>query len=136
MRPTGRSNEIFNPQQRPSRASLILEKDASPSPTPTGQCNCTGANASSTNVYICSDHRLGPVQLPTAIPLSGLVSDYDRFGGEQPGGFLARWTDASGSYIYPPKNGFQLDVTGNPILGNMTLQPGTRVDRFGSEYGA
>lgn len=115
---------------------------ASPSPAPAATCNCTGttssgANSSGANVYICGDRRLGPVQLPTAIPLSGLVSDYDRFGGEQqPGGFLARWTDAQGAYIYPPKNGFQLDKTGDPILGNMTLQPGTRVDRFGSQYGS
>ena len=63
------------------------------------------------------------------------VSDYDRFGGETPGVFLSKWTNPDGSYKYPPQNGFQLTVTGQPILGNMTLLPGTKVDRFGSEYG-
>ncbi|KAL8934758.1 MAG: hypothetical protein Q9216_005750 [Gyalolechia sp. 2 TL-2023] len=64
------------------------------------------------------------------------VTDYDRFGGEQSGAFLDRWTDENGFYKYPPQNGFQLDLAGKPILGNLTLRPGTRVDRFGSEYGS
>ena len=63
------------------------------------------------------------------------MSDYDRFGGERPGVFLSKWTNPDGSYKYPPQNGFQLTVTEQPILGNMTLLPGTKVDRFGSEYG-
>ncbi|CAD6593207.1 MAG: hypothetical protein ASARMPRED_007159 [Alectoria sarmentosa] len=63
------------------------------------------------------------------------VSDYDRFGGQTPGDFLKQWTDEDGYYVYPPQNGFQLNVAGQPILGNMTLQNGTKVDRFGSEYG-
>ena len=37
--------------------------------------------------------------------------------------------------MYPPANGFQLDREGRAILGNMTLGKGTKVDRFGSEYG-
>ena len=63
------------------------------------------------------------------------MSDYDRFGGETPGNFLKRWTDNNGYYVYPPQNGFQLNDAGQPILGNMTLLNGTKVDRFGSEYG-
>ena len=63
------------------------------------------------------------------------MSDYDRFGGQTPGNFLKRWTDNDGNYVYPPQNGFQLNEAGQPILGNMTLLNGTKVDRFGSEYG-
>ena len=62
------------------------------------------------------------------------MSDYDRFGGETPGIFLQKWTKG-GSFVYPPQNGFQLTTDGQPILGNMTLMVGTKVDRFGSEYG-
>lgn len=73
--------------------------------------------------------------MPRTFPLLSFVSDYDRFGGQTPGAFLERWTDAQGKYVYPPSNGFQLDGAGKPILGNMTLRAGTKVDRFGSEYG-
>lgn len=54
---------------------------------------------------------------------------------ESPAEFLEKWTDDSGDYVYPPFNGFQLDVNGVPIMGNMTLEVGTYVDRFGSEFG-
>ncbi|KAL8868145.1 MAG: hypothetical protein Q9174_005183 [Haloplaca sp. 1 TL-2023] len=103
-------------------------------------CSCNGTNASTSadaNAYICRDPRLGPIQLPTVFPLLSFVSDYDRFGGQQPGAFLARWTDsATGFFRYPPENGFVLDLQGRPILGNMSLLEGMQVDRFGSEYGS
>lgn len=84
---------------------------------------------------ICQDPRLGPVHLPTVLPLLSFIADYDRFGGEQPGDWLKHWTDEKGQFVYPPENGFQLDLAGKPILGNMTIQPGTKLDRFGSESG-
>lgn len=100
-------------------------------------CNCNGTNntGSSGASYICNDPRLGPTLLPKTFPLLSFVSDYDRFGGQTPGDFLKDWTDEDGYYVYPSQNGFQLNDAGQPILGNMTLQNGTKVDRFGSEYG-
>ena len=102
-------------------------------------CKCDGTKRDLTidgKPYICRDKRLGPRLLPKKFPLLSFVSDYDRFGGQAPGDFLAKWTNSSdGWYIYPPKNGFCLDQAGNPIVGNMTLQVGTKVDRFGSETG-
>ncbi|KAI4190115.1 MAG: hypothetical protein LQ346_004985 [Caloplaca aetnensis] len=99
-------------------------------------CSCTGTNDTGPAAAnsICRDPRLGPVQLPIVFPLLSFVSDYDRFGGQQPGDFLTAWTDQQGRYRYPPQNGFVLDLAGKPILGNMSLLPGTQVDRFGSEY--
>ncbi|KAG7010158.1 hypothetical protein G7Y79_00001g004300 [Physcia stellaris] len=116
----------------------IEQRPLSLSSTPT-QCDCRGTNDTgpSGSAYVCNDPRLGPVQLPTAFPLRSFVSDYDRFGGHPPGVFLAKWTDPeTGLYRYPPQDGFQLDVEGKPIKGNMTLLPGTKLDRFGSEYGS
>lgn len=85
---------------------------------------------------MCRDPRLGPRRLPRRFPLLSFVSDYDRFGGQTPGEFLKKWTDpSSGSYRYPPSDGFHLDTAGNPIKGNLTLAVGTQIDRFGSEYG-
>lgn len=101
-------------------------------------CDCSGTQDGGRDGrnYICRDKRLGPKRLPRMIPLSNLVSSYDRFGGLTPGEFLEKWTDATGNYKYPPLNGFQLDTNGNAINGTMLLQTGTLVDRFGSEYGS
>lgn len=120
--------------QSPFRAQTPLHPATIPA-----TCNCTGTNNTGPagKPYICRDPRLGPRLLPKKFPLLSFVSDYDRFGGQRPGQFLDRWTDPkTGWYVYPPKNGFCLDQSGEPIVGNMTLEVGTKVDRFGSEYGA
>ena len=68
--------------------------------------------------------------------MGDVVTPYQRFGGQCPGDFIAKWwNNTSGSFIYPPKNGFVLDIAGNPIMGNITLMPGTLLDRFGGEGG-
>ncbi|KAF9203298.1 hypothetical protein BGZ49_006558 [Haplosporangium sp. Z 27] len=85
--------------------------------------------------YFCGDSRLGPKDLPKLFPLDDITHPYNRLGGLTAAEFLAKWT-VNGSYTYPPQNGFQLDVQGKPIQGDMTLLVGTLLDRFGSEYGA
>ena len=119
--------------------SVSLAIEQSPLLTTTPICDCTNTNDTGKATgapYICRDPRLGPKKLPRRFPLLSFVSDYDRFGGLTPGAFLARWTDPKGGwFVYPPQNGFQLDEQGKPILGNMTLEVGAKVDRFGSEYG-
>jgi hypothetical protein len=102
-----------------------------------GLCDCSGTRPGGWEnaAYICRDKRLGPTILPILLPLAPVVSTYDRFDGLSPGEFLAKWTDDAGNYVYPPQNGFQLDVDGNAINGTMDLLPGTLVDRFGSERG-
>jgi hypothetical protein len=98
---------------------------------------CAGTIFNSSQ-YFCGDPRLGPVKLPTKLPLGTIVSDYDRLGGSPcPAVFLAKWFNAtSNSYIFPPDSGFQLDTLTNPIEGNQTLTVGMLVDRFGSEFGS
>ena len=102
-------------------------------------CDCTNTNSTGPRTNppsICNDARLGPVDLPQELPLLSFVSDYDRFGGSTPGDFLATWTDpVTGRWKYPEQDGFHLDVNRKPISGNMTLEVGTLVDRFGSETG-
>jgi len=98
---------------------------------------CEGTNPTNTTLYVCGDARLGPKQLPKTMPLKDLTHPYDRFGGLCAKEYLAKWADpTTGFYNYPPANGFQLDVNGNPIMGNASLPIGTLVDRFGSEYGS
>ena len=119
--------------------SLFFTNEQTPLLPAATACNCTNTNdtgKATGTPYICRDPRLGPKKLPRRFPLLSFVTDYDRFGGMTPGEFLAKWTDAkSGWFVYPPQNGFQLDLQGKPILGNMTLEVGAKVDRFGSEYG-
>ncbi|MCJ1469912.1 hypothetical protein MMC07_008556 [Pseudocyphellaria aurata] len=101
------------------------------------KCDCTGTNDTGINgkASICRDPRLGPVVLPNRLPLLSFVSDYDRFGSETPANWLKRWTDAKGAFKWPPHDGFQLNTAGEPILGNLTLEIGTKLDRFGRESG-
>ncbi|KAL9594172.1 MAG: hypothetical protein Q9219_007185 [cf. Caloplaca sp. 3 TL-2023] len=101
-------------------------------------CECEGTNntGSAGINYICTDQRLGPAKLPTMFPLLSFISNYNRFGGEEPGAFIKHWwNETIVDWDYPPEGGFQLDLQGKPISGNMTLLPGTLVDRFGPEYG-
>lgn len=87
---------------------------------------------------MCGDPRLGPVILPRLFkyPLNVELATYDRFGDLCPAEFLAKWARGpGGSFSRPPFNGFQLDVFGKPILANVTLPAGKKLDRFGSEMG-
>ncbi|KAF9999539.1 hypothetical protein BGZ79_006851 [Entomortierella chlamydospora] len=106
------------------------------SAAPVDRYNCKGVVAvNSTKTYLCGDPRLGPKNLPRLGILEDITHPYVRLGGLTPAEFLAKWT-VNGSYTYPPQNGFQLDNSGNPIQGNITLLPGALLDRFGSEYGS
>ncbi|KAF2213554.1 hypothetical protein CERZMDRAFT_117258 [Cercospora zeae-maydis SCOH1-5] len=100
---------------------------------------CSGTKtAGERSLFVCGDRRLGPVAIPSGLPLSGIAgsdSTYHRFGGLCPGEFLARWTDPSGSYVYPAFDGYQLTAMGEPAMSDFTLPVGTFLDRFGSEYG-
>lgn len=42
---------------------------------------------------------------------------------------ITKWTDQAGNIIWPANDGFK----GEPV--RITLHPGTRIDRYGSEYG-
>jgi hypothetical protein len=101
---------------------------------------CAGTNSTGdTTRYVCGDARLGPISVPTGLPLSGIAgtdSTYHRFGGLCPGEFLASWTSPEGTFAYPPFAGYQLDTSGEPTISNLTLPVGTFLDRFGSEYGS
>lgn len=97
---------------------------------------------------ICGDSRLGPVVVPSTVPLlsdlSSLTSSYDRFGGLCPDEYLDKWYnptcayrngdgDCRPGYIYPEQDGFLLDDMNMAINASYTLVPGTLIDRFGGE---
>ncbi|KKK15211.1 hypothetical protein P175DRAFT_0511463 [Aspergillus ochraceoroseus IBT 24754] len=88
--------------------------------------------------YVCGDSRLGPVKYPSKFPLRNELRTYSRFGSLCPAEFLEKWAtsvDPDGSYVYPSSNGFVINTSKNPIIGNATLPVGQKLDRFGSEYG-
>ena len=100
-------------------------------------CAGTAYNASLEQTYICGDYRLGPVTLPSRLPISDLVDDYKRFGDLCPGEFLKKWYyDVAATWVYPPLGGYLLNTDGLPIKGNVSLKVGWLLDRFGSEYGS
>jgi hypothetical protein len=117
-----------------SVAATAAEKCSADSP---GYCNGTNYNASLADTYICGDSRLGPVKLPTKLVLGSLLEIYDRFGGLCPGAFLQTWYNATecDGWCYPPQDGFSLTSENQTISGNITLNTGILIDRFGSEFG-
>ncbi|CAG7565980.1 unnamed protein product [Fusarium equiseti] len=105
--------------------------------TPTCQCNL-GTNDTE---YVCSDSRLGPVELPKTLILGTVMSRYDRFGTLTPIEFINTWWNVTkrkgkGGWNYPGNGGFLLDERGVPVKANLTLSVGTLVDRFGPEDGS
>jgi hypothetical protein len=101
------------------------------------QCDCsdTNANVTLSYQYICGNPLLGPVQLPTKMPLSNLVDNYRRFGKLCPGEFLKKWYDAQTGWKYPDYPGFENSTAGMSIEGTFELPVGLLVDRFGYENG-
>lgn len=88
------------------------------------------------------DPRLGPRRLP--VPGLSEVGDellgYHRGGSLTTARLLARYwnpsaSNGAGGWIYPPHDGYTLDHAARPIEHVVTLRPGTRLDRYGSEYG-
>lgn len=71
------------------------------------------------------------------------VSNYDRFGRLTPGKFLKKWgreeLDKNNYTVwrwnYPMFDGFHLDFDGRPMRAPMLLEPGFKIDRFGSPRG-
>jgi len=104
---------------------------------------CAGAIDTLDYTYVCGDPRLGPLVLPSCLPLTSLVdgeSFYRRFGGLCPGEFLSAWTNyavpgQTGWFMYPFADGFANTTAGVPIRGRITLKSGMFLDHFGGATG-
>ena len=82
------------------------------------------------------DARLGPKRLPNAGPLKRVLAGYDRLADLSAKRYLATYYDsAAKSWRYPPQGGYLLTPEGAPVKMQVTLSPGMRIDRFGSEFG-
>jgi len=118
--------------------SSISLSIAAPAIYPRKDCGpnyCQGTWQNDTN-YFCGDTRLGPVVLPTKLPLGTILAEYHRLGGLCPGEFIKKWwSDAKRDWIYPDDDGFQLDISSKPIKGQQELPVGLLIDRFGYESG-
>jgi hypothetical protein len=85
--------------------------------------------------YLDSDYRLGPETTPNRGAVASELAGYRRFGGLTSKQFIGRyWDPSTGSWKYPPDNGFLL-IGGKPLEFRLTLEPGESLDRFGSLYG-
>ncbi|MGX7695467.1 TNT domain-containing protein [Gordonia polyisoprenivorans] len=82
------------------------------------------------------DKRLGPETLSNKAPVGPQLVGYHRFGKLNATSFLEKWWNVEkNTWNWPDKQGYVLDGNGNPIKSEFTLSPGTRIDRYGSEYG-
>ncbi|MDQ2586857.1 TNT domain-containing protein [Saccharothrix yanglingensis] len=83
------------------------------------------------------DRRLGPERLPVFGEVGRQLVGYSRTGSLGEEEFLSTYyDDAAGSWRYPPRDGYELDPSGEPITWREPLAEGELVDRYGSEYGA
>ncbi|MGI5171778.1 TNT domain-containing protein [Spirillospora sp. CA-253888] len=112
----------------PAPAEAAASRQHAPSPG-----LCTGA--------FKNDARLGPRHLPRPWqrPVGPLLVGYHRTGHLTPGAFLAKYwqPEAPGrpaGWKYPPDDGFA-KIKGRLDKNRHVLRPGTKLDRFGSEYG-
>ncbi|MBT0768381.1 TNT domain-containing protein [Kineosporia sp. J2-2] len=86
--------------------------------------------------YQDGDRRLGPAQLPNSGTVGYELKGYERTGELTASVFLATYYDSgTGSWIYPPQNGYRLRPDGTPEVWRKSLEVGRELDRFGSEYG-
>ncbi|MEU6862283.1 TNT domain-containing protein [Streptomyces sp. NPDC046876] len=101
--------------------------------------------ASAARPAVCSgefegDKRLGAKYLPKhrQEPVGPLLAHYKRTGKLSPADFLKKYWEGpadTGSWKYPPNDGFA-EVNGAVDKAPEELEPGERLDRFGSEYGS
>lgn len=104
--------------------------------TTTGIAAETGSLTECSEADYHGDKRLGPRKLPVLGDVGLQLLGYRRTGGLTEQRFLATYYDSvAASWRYPPKNGYVLRPDGTPIQYVITLTPGKRIDRYGSEYG-
>lgn len=113
--------------------SLLILPVATPvaqaTTTPTAVTECSAA-------LYNDDSRLGPEQLPNRGKVGVQLLGYSRTGYRPIETFLGIFYDeATGWWRYPPNDGFATGFTGQPIRYEQTLPRGTRIDRYGSEFG-
>ena len=86
--------------------------------------------------YFEHDWRLGPGEIVSRSPLGSLFENYRRTADLGSQEFLdCYWNSAIQGWWFPNNNGFQLDANGVPISTAGTLQPGQKVDLFGTGTG-
>lgn len=108
--------------------SLVAAPAAQAAPTTPTECSAD---------YYQDDRRLGPEDLPTWGRVGFQLAGYSRTGDRPVEVFLDTFYDESaGSWRYPPNDGYVTGPGGRPIRYEQTLEPGSRIDRYGSEYGA
>ncbi|MES4907045.1 MULTISPECIES: TNT domain-containing protein [unclassified Streptomyces] len=94
--------------------------------------------------YYEDDWRLGPAQLPRSGPIAEMLKGWE---GAPPSGSWGRldhlssteflgcyWDEDTSGWWFPDPDGWVL-INGTPLHVTVTLQPGQKVDLFGSGFG-
>jgi Tuberculosis necrotizing toxin len=87
--------------------------------------------------FYWGDKRLGPALLPVDGAVGRQLAGYLRTGGLPRATFLSTYYDSTtGSWIYPPDNGYITGPGGSPEETQGSLYAGQDIDRYGSVYGS
>jgi hypothetical protein len=88
-------------------------------------------------VFYRGDKRLGPALLPVDGTVGRQLAGYLRTGGLPMATFLSTYYGSTtGSWIYPPDNGYITGPGGSPEETQGSLFAGQDIDRYGSVYGS
>lgn len=102
----------------------------------TTSTSTTTASGVCSNAYLDGKYQLGPRSLAKSGEVGQELAGYSRFGGMTEKAFMAKYWDAkAGSWNWPPAPGFVTAPDGKQLEYQITLEPGTLLDRYGSVYG-
>jgi Tuberculosis necrotizing toxin len=88
-------------------------------------------------VFYRGDKRLGPALLPVDGTVGRQLAGYLRTGGLPMATFLSTYYDSTtGSWLYPPDNGYITGPGGSLEETQGSLFAGQDIDRYGSVYGS
>ncbi|UJW34012.1 TNT domain-containing protein [Saccharothrix sp. AJ9571] len=103
---------------------------------PTASASTEGHLTECSADFFHDDKRLGPERLPKLGVVGWQLLGYHRTGHQPVDRFLDEYYDeAAGSWRYPPADGYVIGPDGQPDREVGELEPGERIDRYGSEYG-
>lgn len=130
--------------RRPSAALaavwLLLLTLVAFAPTTASAAGPTFPNLGCSTELLQGDWRLGPAQLPSRGIVGLELGGYHRFGRLTPAQFLDRYWNpttrgGTGTWRYPPADGFVIGPDGQPIEAPLRLPRGDWIDRYGRETG-
>jgi hypothetical protein len=121
----------------PGPAPALAAAQTAAPPSHAGPVMSVSTRDDCSAAYYHGNPLLGPAKLPASGPVGLQLAGYRRTGGLPARKFLATYYDSgTGSWIYPPDNGYVTGPGGKPEESRLRLYKGQDIDRYGSAYGS